>query len=583
LAGSGALALSLVGCGSDGDGGSQESSEQGLLSKPVDTSNQAKPGGILQSYQSSNITTLDMLPAPNDSTGRTASGYIYSRLMKFKPGYLALPTGEIEPDAAESWEITGDKLQITFKLRQDVKYDQRAPTNGRQVMAKDVLFSWDKYTRLSSLRGDLWNNPPTSGGPVQSMTAPDDRTVVVKLAFPDSIALPLLASASIFCIQPVEADGGFDPRVDARGSGPFILEKNVPSVGIEYRRNPNWYRKDRPFLDGISLPIVPEYATQLAAFKAQNIWAGPTGGGGPVRQEDILSTKQDLPALRLRQGEYPYAASRLFFGHLPATTPFKDERVRQALSMMIDRDTVTDVLLNVSNFRNAGLEAEIRWHSAIPAGWEGFWLNPKSKDFGPNAQYYQLNLPEARKLLAAAGYATGFEFELNYNPSGPGSELRYAEILNGMLQEGGIRPKMSPRDSGSEFVPNYARGKNNFSGIAVYGSSPYVDPVAFVSSYYHSGGAFAPDLKPFAPEPDIDQMIDNMHREFDLNKRMALVHEFQRIMAKRLRILLAPGAIAGYGLSWPFVGNSGAFVPYNNYSAPTESTIHIWYDESKRT
>src|SRR5207302_7200595 len=87
-------------------------------------------------------------------------------------------------------------------------------------------------------------------------------------------------------------------------------------------------------------------------------------------------------------------------------------RVRQAISMSWDRDLYFDSLLNVSRFRSDGIPVETRWrtHYGTGAGW---WLDPKGKDFGPNAKYFQHNPGEAKKLLAAAGYPNGFEVTSN--------------------------------------------------------------------------------------------------------------------------------------------------------------------------
>ena len=93
--------------------------------------------------------------------------------------------------------------------------------------------------------------------------------------------------------------------------------------------NPNWYRKDRPFLDGWDRPIISEAAQQLAQFRAGNIWYGG------VRQEDMLTTKRDLPNVVLQKsGDFSGGVHHIMFGFRPGS-PFNDERVRQAVVLMI--------------------------------------------------------------------------------------------------------------------------------------------------------------------------------------------------------------------------------------------------------
>ena len=65
-----------------------------------------------------------------------------------------------------------------------------------------------------------------------------------------------------------------------------------------------------------------------------------------------------------------------------------------------------DALYNVSRFKADGLPVETAWHTCLNQSFRGFWLDPKSKEFGPNAKYFQHDLAEAKKLLSAAGYAS---------------------------------------------------------------------------------------------------------------------------------------------------------------------------------
>jgi len=550
---------------------------QGASSQLQDTSASAKPGGIYQWFSAAEIDSLDALPAPSVNTARTASGYVYSRLLKFKPGVLAPPLGEIEGDLAESWEIAPDGLQVTLKLRPEAKFDPRAPTNGRAVDAQDVLFSWKKFSETSSFRGDLFNGA-SAASPILSMSAPDARTVVVKLAFPDALTLPLLASAGHLYIQPKEADGGFDPKQDARGSGPWLIESLRRSVGVEFKKNPNWYRKDRPFFDGVSMPIVPEYAQQLAQFRAGNIWQGA------VRQEDILSTRKDHPSLIMYSaGTFSQGPNRIIFGVERADSPFRDERVRRAYSLAMDRDLIIDTFADVSSFEKAGVKKGVRWNTAIPAGWDGAWLDPRGSDFGPNGKNYEYNVAEAKKLLTAAGHPNGFEYDLHYSVNGfSPTYVRQAEIMAGNIEQAGMRAKLLPEDHQTLFLPKRMRDRGLFTGVSIIASSAAVDSLAMISAYYHSTGGMSTHQPPFEPDPETDRMIEAMRREFDMTKRFKMTQDFQRSMAGKLRLLLWPGDATTFTLAWPWVGNAGVFNAYGTYGAPAESLIHQWFDQSKK-
>ncbi len=141
----------------------------------------------------------------------------------------------------------------------------------------------------------------------------------------------------------------FDLRSDMIGTGPFILTKYTPSVGYSFKRNPAFYDPDFALVDQIDLPIVTEYATALAQFKAGNIYSMGSGGNTPkVKPEDILPTKRDEPRLAIFPGDLSGGGPRMGFGYLPGS-PFLDERVRQAFSMSVDRDLYLDTFQNVSS------------------------------------------------------------------------------------------------------------------------------------------------------------------------------------------------------------------------------------------
>src|SRR4029079_8285069 len=104
-------------------------------------------------------------------------------------------------------------------LRPNNKLDPRAPTNGRTVTTEDVKFSFDRFASLSPNRGNVLNSV-SKDLPVLGLTTPDASTIVVRLAFPDSAILSMLAWGWFLNILPVEAGGKFDSRAEMRRVGP---------------------------------------------------------------------------------------------------------------------------------------------------------------------------------------------------------------------------------------------------------------------------------------------------------------------------------------------------------------------------
>ena len=103
-----------------------------------------------------------------------------------------------------------------------------------------------------------------------------------------------------------------------------------------------------------------------------------------------------------------------------------------------------------------------------------------------------------------------------------------------------------------------------------------------ITGYYHSQGGFAVNQPPFEPDPETDRMIEAMRLEFNMAKRFQMIHDFQRMMAGKMRLLLWPGDATTFTLAWPWVGNAGVYHAYGTYGAPTESLTHLWFDQSKK-
>src|SRR5690606_30780840 len=98
----------------------------------------------------------------------------------------------------------------------------------------------------------------------------DDHTLRFTLDAPTPTFLETIADANLLFIQPTEADGGFDPRTVAIGSGPWILDAYDVSQRLRYRANTDYYVEGLPYLDAIERAIVPEYANRKAQFEAAN-------------------------------------------------------------------------------------------------------------------------------------------------------------------------------------------------------------------------------------------------------------------------------------------------------------------------
>ena len=590
--GASAAALSLIGCGGDDDAPRDES---GLLTTPRDTTNQAKAGGTLRDVQTADMLHFDPLASPNNPVINFATVFAYPRLLRFKSGkYPDAADGTSEGELATSYEMGSDRLTLTFKLREGMKWDARPPTNGREIDAEDVLFSWNKYARLNASAQDLvYDAQKAPGAPIESLTAPDRRTVVMKLKQFDSSLIQLLTAWDHFYVMPRESDGGFDPRTDIRGHGPWILEEYLPSARVVWRKNPDYYIKDRPLANRLERPIVIDYSQRLAQFKAGNIW---TTVANP---EDIVQTKKDAPNSVLHQNAtFGTTVSPFITFGWDGDSPFKDVRMRRALAMLIDDEAFADVVENRSGFTREGLALDVARNTVVAPGQVGFWLDPMdTREFGENHKYLKYNVEEAKKLMAAAGHGNGVSFNVYYNTENTYGAI-YHQILDiweGMLAAGGMnmRREGSPyafyRDNIYDFylAGNYAnRGSRGLSGIVHRAVRGFPTVAAGLFGTMHPAGGFYQGVSPDGNnvdkgDPELNALLQKIKEEPELKRQQSLVHDATRHITGQMYNVPRPTNAKLFSNWWPAIGNVGLNSTYAGGNIWVEERLNWWVDSTR--
>ena len=582
-AASGGTGGSSGGGSTSGNSGSAKSS--GLVTNAVDTSAQAKRGGVWLDMASSDIQTFDphfmSLPSAQPTT------WAYSRLFRQTVGNLkpAL-SGSVSPDAVESYEYSGDKLQFTVKLRKNLKWHNLPPVNGRPVDAQDVVFTWQRLSQVGTQRAFYVGS---LGGPIDSVSAPDDNTVVFKL---NQVYAPLLAVFSTiadgnFYLVPREAENqdALDLRHTQLGSGPWMLKNYEPSVGFTYARHDGWYDPDSLYADEIHLPIISEYSNALAQFKAGKIYK--SGWGFALHNEDLLPTKQENNAYNLYLGPVNSTTEYGFFGWNPALgakTPFRDQRLRQALSMSYDRDIWIDTFFNTIKLEAQGLPVDAPWNTVCRVPWQGWWLDPKGKDFGANAKYYQHNIEEAKKLVSAAGFPNGLDVDVHHITTNEyGTDFpQHVETYKQFANDVGIRMNSVIANYSTDWRP-LADSRGDFSGFGIRGAGGNETPdvpetmVRLLHPDYGGvtySGFFSADSSYLKGDPEITALLNKTRSEFDTDKRIALINDLQRMVAERQYVLRVPGGTNTISLAWPAVQNENVFFDQLRY-------VGEWLDPTK--
>ncbi len=303
-------------------------------------------------------------------------------------------TPVIRKTLVTDWQMQNPSVWI-FKLRQGVKFHNRPPVNGREMVAEDVKYSYEllKDKAQYSTRAAL----------VKTITVLDKYTVRFDLAMPDpKFHLNIVDSLSPVIVprEAVEAPGGL--AENPIGTGAFMLKEFSPGDGALLVKNPDYHLKDKegrslPYVDAVRLYFTKDAATETALFRSKQVDVMRVSTLDQLYA--LMKTVPDLTLYRVPSfGWGDYGISMAL-----DKAPFKDVRVRQALSMAINRDIVAEVI----NKGDAALYGPFPWALA------GY---TKRADYsyanlGPN---YQYNPKEAKRLLAAAGYPNGFDVELEW-------------------------------------------------------------------------------------------------------------------------------------------------------------------------
>ena len=261
-----------------------------------------------------------------------------------------VPLFAMRPNLAESWE-TPDPTTIVLTIRKGVRWHNKAPMSGRELTAQDVEYNFHRYTGLGS--GFTEPNPFDSmkAATWESITATDDSTVVFRLKAPRNDALLTIIGHWPHFIMPpevIEQHGDVQDWRNLVGTGPYMLTDWVKGSSLTYSKNPDYWGTDEkypenrlPYIDELRRVIMPEQATWLAALRSGK--HDITGLAGDTQLGDIgqvESLQRSNPEITW----YPwyFRAETGVALILRNQSLFNDIRVRQAMQMAIDLETINN-------------------------------------------------------------------------------------------------------------------------------------------------------------------------------------------------------------------------------------------------
>ncbi len=428
----------------------------------------------------------------------------YSLLYKFDPADLT----KVIPDVASGDpQVSADKLSVTIKLRTDVKFH-----DGSTMTAADVLATYNKIifppTGVLSPRAGAY-------APVDSISTTDASTVVFKLKYPSASFLTNLASPWNFIYSAAKLNADihwYEKNID--GTGPFTYVSNTKGQDWVGKKNPAYFGKDKdgtqlPYLDGYKALIITDATAGVNAIRSKQAMI-EFRGFTPQQRDDLSRALPNDLAIQ----EAPWICVNYVVPNTKVK-PFDDPRVRQALTLAIDRYAGGEALSKTTIVKDVGglmrPKGPFAMSDADLAKIRGFGKDPAAAK------------AEAKKLLADAGQSNlTFKF-LNRNITTPYEPV--AVFLIDQWKQIGVTATHDVKET-SAYQADLRAG--NFQ-VALDFNCDFLDEPDLQLAKFQSASKLGKGLNfAYYDDTKLDGMLDAQSRETDPAKRLKIVGDIER-------------------------------------------------------
>jgi len=280
--------------------------------------------------------------------------------------------GKYKPGLALSWDTSADGKTITFKLRQGVTFHDGTPFNAQAVKSNFDNLIPPKATILSG---------------ITSVEVVDDYTVRFNLPSYNNLIfyhLALNLATYMYSPEALKKNSADWATTHPVGTGPFILKDFLPNTSLTMVKNPNYWDKGLPYLDGIEIAMVPDPMTQMLAFKAGQV--------------HTIYSASETAAAQLRDAGYHLMAAPagpvLMSFDIKNSEILSKPQVRQAIEYAIDKEAIC---------KGPGHGLFVPLYQL---------LAESSPDYNKALKPRKYDPAKAKKLLTAAGYPNGFSFKV---------------------------------------------------------------------------------------------------------------------------------------------------------------------------
>ena len=483
------------------------------------------------------------------------------------------PTDYVKGQLAQSWEFA-DPTTFVIHLHQGIHWQNLPPVNGREFTADDVVFH---YQRMDGLGSGMTPSPNEAGSPiltnVTSVTATDKYTVVFKwkIANPEYILESIEAlggGTNIEAREAVQQWGNLNDWHHAIGTAAFMLQDFVDGSSATLVKNPSYWGYDErypqnqlPYVDKITYLIIPDNATAIAAFRTGKI--DIIDGISLQNAQSVAKTNPEVIQITVPGGTGETIDPR------NDRTPFTDIRVREALQMSVDLPTIAKTF-----YGGIVSPTPLSLTSSYLVGW-GYPYSQWPQDL---KDQYAYNPTQAKQLLAAAGYPTGFKTDIVTDAADPS----LLEIVKSYFTAVGVDMEIRTMDSTSwlAFVRTAHKQDQMVmrSGAGSLGisSDPIHQFMRFQTNYISDTAMVSdPVFDTYYPKAMAATTTDGMKQILiDANKYVAQQHFVISLMLPMNEVLYQPWIYGYNGQSRAISGGTAQPFNISFYGA------RFWMDQS---
>jgi peptide/nickel transport system substrate-binding protein len=462
-----------------------------------------KQGGILRIYMIDSPASMSIHEESTVVAERPVMG-VFNNLVLFDQHVAQNSLGSLVPELATGWSWSEDGTELIFPLRQGVKWHDGSP-----FTAKDVKCTWDMLAGKSAEKFRI--NPRKAWyRNLDEVTTNGDYEVSFHLKRPQPGLIALLASGWS-PVYPCHVSAR-DMRSHPVGTGPFKFVEFKPNEGIRVTRNPDYWKKDRPYLDGVEYTMLKNRSTVILAFIAG-------------KYDLTFAGSVTIPLMKDIQSQMPEAICQSNPGSVNTNLivnrtapPFDNPDLRRAMALGLDRKAFVDILTEGQGNLGGVLQP--------PPG--GQWgLPPEILQTLPGYGLdVQENRAEARKVMQALGYGPGNRLKIKVSTRDTPSYRDPAVILIDQLKEVYLDGDLETVDT-TRWYPKVMR-KDYTVALNLTGST-VDDPDQGLYENYTCGAEG--NYNGYC-NPDVDKLVDQQSMESDQQKRKALAWEIERKLAE---------------------------------------------------